>query len=730
MASPAIGVFGTRPAGATSTTIAPGVPAGVVAESLVLIFLYIEGSQAVTAPAGFQEITPAPVTTSQVHTVRVWWRRATGTESGTYTLSWSGSVWRQAVALRVDDALASGDPIDAAAQAQRSTSGTTTPAVSLTTTGPDRRLLWVGSGYVAGGFTPPSGYTEIFDPSVEFAIAHREQATAGATGNVTGTVGSASTQIARLIAISPIDPTVPVDDVGAELGTAAEGDAVTAASVVDSDVSTSAETDAVLTATLKADADTAAGVGGHTVAAQASSSDSSTSAERPSTLYRPDGPGEAAVEGIPVTLSKRYDVDTSDVAAEGVATFGGGTKPDTADTLVEAVGGDILRRGSSFSGVPTPRPPSRARPRLIAQSVLTGQWVSSGLPVTDPQVEWNLSAPTTISGSFRPEIRALSDIGLEPWATWIYLEEDGHIRAAGILQPTQISGDGVLGMSAVGPHGYAQRIPYRDRYSKIGIDPAQIVRDLWAHIQSFPRGALGVTVVGSTPVTKGTEARDVNFVTGEGEVVSFVAGPYTLDYWQNTMIGSEIESLSTETPFDFTEECEWTTAARTAVRKWIRLHYPQAGTRRFDLRFVEGENILEAAPIEEPEDAYADTVYVAGKGEGLDQVAGQASYFVGNRLRLPAVVTDKRIDSTSRANAVALDELRARLAALVEIPEIVVDARHRNAPIGSFALGDEIMPQVRYPYIGQVAQWHRIVGIRYLPLTDRAVLSLTRRGGV
>ena len=111
------------------------------------------------------------------------------------------------------------------------------------------------------------------------------------------------------------------------------------------------------------------------------------------------------------------------------------------------------------------------------------------------------------------------------------------------------------------------------------------------------------------------------------------------------------------------------------------------------------------------------------------RLTGSASLFVGNRLRLPAVVTDKRIDSTSRADAVARDELAARLASIVEIPEIVIDARHRNAPIGSFSVGDEILPQIRYPYVGMIAQWHRIVGIRYLPLTNRAVLTLTRRGG-
>ena len=386
--------------------------------------------------------------------------------------------------------------------------------------------------------------------------------------------------------------------------------------------------------------------------------------------------------------------------------------------------------GGKSGGVITPIPPAppRTRPRVLAQAILDGRWLAMELPLSDPEVTWALSGATRITGAFTPEMPTLADLGLEPWGSWIYLEEDGEIRAAGILQPVQIDPDGKMSLSAIGPHGYAKRVPYRSRYSGIGVDPADVVRVMWDHIQAFPRGDLGLTVEGSTPITIGTEPRDVEFVTGEGEQVSFTAGPYTLDYWQNTLVGSEVEKLGADTPFDFLENCRWRDSSRTDVQKWLSIHYPSVGERRTDLRFAQGENIIEFAPVEEPDDAYADVVYVQGKGEGIDKIQAEMETYVGGRIRLPAIVDDKTIDSVQRARTVAADELAARLASLVEVPEIVCDARHRNAPIGSFVPGDDLYVQVIYPYVGVIAAWHRCTAITYLPWSSRMKLSLTRRG--
>jgi RecA/RadA recombinase len=396
----------------------------------------------------------------------------------------------------------------------------------------------------------------------------------------------------------------------------------------------------------------------------AARSGSDTAALRESATVQAAGPmGDAVVKAQPVEVLHVVDLRPADVVLDGPAASSAARVQDVADLVVDGPDLTVGKAGvpTGARGIPpvyTPRPW-----RLIAQRILTGEFVSWELPVTDPEIEWQLSGTTQISGSFKPQIRDVADLGLEPWGTWIHLEEDGEIRASAIMQPTSVEADGTFAFTAVGPHGYASRLPYRDRLELIQADPAQVVRLLWAHIQSFDRGNLGVDVIGSTP-----------------------------------------------------------------VRHRIVIDYPQAGERRFDLRFSEDENITEKAPIEEPGDAYADTVFVGGKGEGYDRIFGSAAGILGGRLRLPVLVDDKTIASQSRATAIAAEELAARLAALVEVPEIVVAARHRNAPLGSFGPGDEIRPLLTYPYVGRVEAWHRVTSLRYLPLTSRMVVGLTRRG--
>lgn len=740
----AVRVRGTAYIGDTdSLTHTPNLPATNAGELLLCEFSYDTATTTISSLTnGWQTLATMSQGTTTNHTGAVLWKRAAGGSSDALTVTLSAAEKATAITHIITNG---GDPLVA------SGNGSSTPYNFPTATVPLGDYLTIA--YVASDSSLANSVTAsqtIGFPSPYVSQAQIQSATTTSANTAIGewylsnvssvapgafTMAVAEQWVAHTVAVPSAAP--PAGDqtkTSTDSSAAVEGESVTV-------LVTSADT-AVVTvegATAVETQGTAIGpsnqaiiaVENQSVLVTVTSSDVATSTETPGAgIYSGGGVGEVLAEGVPIeSIRKIYPaLAVGEVQVEAIEGFAGGTRPDVGVVQVEGVTGTLKRAGATFSAVRTPRPMPASRPRLLAQSILTGKWISMGLPVTDPTITWNLSAATRISGTFKPEVSELSDAGLEPWATWIYLEEDREIRAAGILQPTSVSHDGTLALEAVGPHGYAQRIPYRDRYSGIRVDPADVVRMLWAHIQGFPRGNLGVSVVGNTQVLKGTEPRDVSFVTGEGEQVEFVAGPYTLDYWQNTMIGREIESLATETPFDFWEEAYWTTPARTAVAKRILIAFPQAGDRRFDLRFVEGENIIESADIEEPGDAYADTVYVAGKGEGVDQIAGSAMHFVGNRLRLPAVLTDKSIESNTRAKAVAGDELSARRAAMIEVPEIVIDARHRNAPLGSFSLGDEILISVRYPYLGQVAAWHRIITIQYLPLVDRAVLSLTRRG--
>ncbi len=206
MAAPAFGAIGTRLAGATSGTAAVPVPAGVTAGQIVYVFLYLEADRAITAPSGFALLGGANQATGN-HWTYVYWKRATASDSGTYSFTFT-STFREGVALRVTDAIATGDPNDVFAKAGRSTSGTVTPAVSVTTTGVDRLLIWFGSDFSTGSWTPPSGYTERLDDATEITVATRTQAAAGSSGSVTGTSTGSNQQTAWLVAVLPTADTV------------------------------------------------------------------------------------------------------------------------------------------------------------------------------------------------------------------------------------------------------------------------------------------------------------------------------------------------------------------------------------------------------------------------------------------------------------------------------------------------------------------------------------------
>jgi hypothetical protein len=95
------GALGTALTGATRTNSVIPVPSGVIAGQVVLVHLYIESTTTVTPPSGFTEIAfaPAVFTTGTVQGQRVYWKRATGADSGTYTFT-HASAYTYAVAAR------------------------------------------------------------------------------------------------------------------------------------------------------------------------------------------------------------------------------------------------------------------------------------------------------------------------------------------------------------------------------------------------------------------------------------------------------------------------------------------------------------------------------------------------------------------------------------------------------------------------------------------------------
>lgn len=212
MAVPAFASTGTYYApGGTGTSHVVPAPASVGSLDIVLVHIYIESNTAVTAPGTFLEVPTAPFTSGPTTGQRVFWARGPG--GSTYTFTTGSAVFREAVASRWTGCITTGTPYDvgggAPSSAQRSSNATTTPAVSLTTQGPERRLVWsAGAVAVSNPWTPPSGFTEHVDQA-ELTLASEDQVAAGATGSITGTANAASFQTAFLLALIPPPSFIP-----------------------------------------------------------------------------------------------------------------------------------------------------------------------------------------------------------------------------------------------------------------------------------------------------------------------------------------------------------------------------------------------------------------------------------------------------------------------------------------------------------------------------------------
>lgn len=147
--------------------------------------------------------------------------------------------------------------------------------------------------------------------------------------------------------------------------------------------------------------------------------------------------------------------------------------------------------------------------RYIAQRALTNEILELELPLDRDELTWDLSGPGTLRGTLTPDIGQLraadGRLLLEEWGTLLYAEADGEIRWGGIVVSSKFAGE-KWSVEAAGFTTYPTGIPFTASYSGVKVDPAAVVRMLWAHVQSFPDANLGVTVVGETPVRLGSDS--------------------------------------------------------------------------------------------------------------------------------------------------------------------------------------------------------------------------------
>lgn len=367
--------------------------------------------------------------------------------------------------------------------------------------------------------------------------------------------------------------------------------------------------------------------------------------------------------------------------------------------------------------------------RVVAQNIFTKEWVHNNLPLSDPELTFQVSNPNLFRGTLNGEVKSLLDLSpaLEPEATWLHALENEEVAASYILQEfIDENGQQKRQVEGIGFSAYPGWIDYQGPlWKQVRVDPADIVRYLWTHIQSYPESNLGVKVSPDvrTPVRLGTEPKDVEFETGDGENVSFEAGPYDLNWWEVTNCGTEMGNLLTETPMEYVEKSYWN-AARTDIEHLYDLKYPRVGRKNDSVHFIEGQNLIEVIPgYNAVNGGWPSDFIVVGAGEGPTAVRGYISRRTG-RLRRTKVIENEDIKEFARAQAIADFEAKRADRSRFYIDSVVINVDHPNARLGEFTHGDDAYVSGKVIYRGAVSGIFRIVGYKYWPRRRQAQLDL------
>lgn len=335
--------------------------------------------------------------------------------------------------------------------------------------------------------------------------------------------------------------------------------------------------------------------------------------------------------------------------------------------------------------------------RIIAQRVLTGEFLSWDVPLGGATTSRALSGPGGVFGKIDRELfNAVADDGLplfDEWSTALYAEEQGQIKAGGIISKIIDLGT-TRTVEASGFAAYPRGIPYAANYLPNDFpDPTDVFKHVWEYVQDFPNGNLGVTV--NSPET--------------WMVLTNGSGPFTMRDFEYRDCGDTLDQLAQATPFDFLEQHSWGDDDHTVIDHRIEVAFPRLGRKRDDLRFADGENVVEFTHIEPRGDQYANDVYVYGRGQGSAMQRARSTAIDGRRLRRCAVVSLSAHGDTGYLKKRAAEERAARNLN-VDIPELRVKD-HPNARITAINPGDDILFEADLPWRGYVRTWLRVLSV-------------------
>lgn len=217
MVLPTFGAAGTYLTGGNSTTADIAVPSGVAAGQHVFVHLHREygfiANPTVTPPAGFAAVgTPVSINNLEM---TLWWKLATGADSGTYTFSWGGlaaDTFRVGLAWRCSGGDIGASPVEAFTSGSAAAKTSPTVAVNPTTLGTDRLVMWANSTFngityvtMGNGFTIPTNGN-----NAAIGLASKGVAAQGAVGSTTCTfTGATDDHVVAMFALKPFVSSTP-----------------------------------------------------------------------------------------------------------------------------------------------------------------------------------------------------------------------------------------------------------------------------------------------------------------------------------------------------------------------------------------------------------------------------------------------------------------------------------------------------------------------------------------
>lgn len=349
--------------------------------------------------------------------------------------------------------------------------------------------------------------------------------------------------------------------------------------------------------------------------------------------------------------------------------------------------------------------------RVLTQNALTGEWLSTALPVTDLEYGDELNGPGSLSGKLSPRLLASNPALADPDNTFIYVESAGQLQWGGIIWDVRTQGSDYAIEAASWSSYLQKRYDLDGNYGGRGpytyADRCKVFRDIWAYAQSAADGNLGVTVDATTSTS----------------TIGTPDDPYVSNSWDNNCLGDQIDSLVSDqaTP-EYTCTVAWN-ASKTDVVKRIRLGWPRLGARRTDISFSSGVNIVEDPEVTLAGDDYAQVVIGTGTGDGSAKLR-QISAVRNGRLRVEAVASYPDINGNDILKQ-RVEWERAWRQNLTSIDQITI----RNtaaAPFGSWQVGDDVYTRIHNAWT-DYAGWCRITGWSIKPTAEggpQAVITL------